>query len=147
MGVDPVASPSTVRWPAIVFSRMSVAMRDATRRAMSAWSSTTIVRIFSSCVAAWEATREGPRDIASRASSAAPASMRTPETVLLIGRSGGEGAAAAASTRRVRVLEGEPGALHRRHVVVGHAAQVLRGERVDEDLELAHREDGVVLGG
>ena len=46
-GVDPVAKPSTVCSPAAFRSPISVAMRFATKRAMSSWSSTTTVRMRS----------------------------------------------------------------------------------------------------
>jgi hypothetical protein len=61
----------------------------------------------------------------------------TPETLEL----GGEGAAAAAAARGVRVLEGESGALHRRHIVDGDAVQVLCRERVDEDTPFTLADD------
>ena len=60
---------------------------------------------------------------------------------------GGERAAAAAAARCVRVLEGEAGALHRRHVVDRDAAEVLRRERIDEHPPAALVDDEVVFGG
>src|SRR6185312_14564788 len=54
---------------------------------------------------------------------------------------------AAAPAGGVRVLEGEAGTLHGRHVVDGDAVQVLRGERVDEDLEAVLVDNQVVLSG
>src|SRR5687767_10339367 len=93
-------------------------------------------------------TCEGPRVCDdSRASSTAPASGRTPETDRgMCIRSGVEGAAATAAPGRVRILEGEARALHGRHVVDRHAAQVLRRERVHEDAEAAVVDHEVVVG-
>src|SRR5688500_12929593 len=125
-------------------------MRLATSFAMCSWSSTTIVRMRS-----WEwpcdgGTREGPRPKWSRASTAAPASACTPEAGECIRRGfalRGERAAAAAAAGRVRVLEGEARALHRRDVVDRHAVDVLGGEGIDEDSPLPLVDHEVVLGG
>src|SRR5690606_74655 len=53
--------------------------------------------------------------------------------------SGGEAAAAPAPAARIRIAEGEAGSLHRRSVIDGYAAQVLRAETIHED---AHAVDG-----
>src|SRR5688500_13708368 len=147
MGVEPVASPSTARSPPASFSRISVAMRLATSRAMSSWSSTTIVRMRSP-PALPAGTREGPRFVkTSRASAAAPASGWPPATVFDIsGRSGRERTTAAAAAGGVRDLEREAGPLHRRDVVDRHAAQVLGRERFNEDVEAVVRQHEIVLG-
>src|SRR4029079_7210992 len=56
-------------------------------------------------------------------------------------------APAPAPAGGVRVLEGEAGALHGRHVVDGDAVQVLRRERVDEDLEAVLFDNECVVSG
>src|SRR5690606_12009055 len=61
--------------------------------------------------------------------------------------SGDEGAAAAASAGRVRVLEGEPGPHHRRDVVDLHAVQVLGAERIHEETKPVRVEDLIILLG
>src|SRR5688572_23492405 len=63
------------------------------------------------------------------------------------GESDGERAAATAAAGRVRVVEREPGAHHRRNVVDLHAVEVLGTERIDEDPQPVHRDDLVVLLG
>src|SRR5687768_9389705 len=125
-------------------------MRAATRRAMSSWSSTTTVRIRSVPGVSAAGTSEGPRaGSASRASlvPAAASGAAAVECMVMAGASGGEGAAASAAAGRVRILEGESGALHGRHVVDRDAVQVLGGERVHEDPEAALVQHEVVLGG
>src|SRR5829696_7837545 len=105
----------------------------------------------SSCVGTGCAIREGPRpEFSSRASSAVPASGRAPVTVFAMWSGWvspawlrGERAAAAAAARGVRILEGEARALHRAHIIDRHAAQVLRAERVHEDLEARLVQDDV----
>src|SRR5260221_10955411 len=61
------------------------------------------------------------------------------------GRSGREARAAAAAAGRIRIGEGEPGALHRRHVIDGDAVEILEAEAVDEYAHPLHRDDVVVL--
>src|SRR5258705_2427450 len=147
MGVEPVARPSTAALPVALRSRITVAMRLATTRARSSCSLTTMVRMRSSAVA-WGVggTRESPRfAVRSRASCPAPTSPGAPVTgtVIFLADSGREGAAATAATGRVRVLEGEAGALHRRRIVDHDSADVLGREGVDEHAVVALFDDQV----
>src|SRR5262249_3819396 len=57
-----------------------------------------------------------------------------------------ERAAATAAAGRVRILEGETGALHRRHVVDRDPVEILRRERIDEPLVALLPEHDVVVG-
>src|SRR5262245_44014527 len=56
-----------------------------------------------------------------------------------------KGAAAAASARRIRVLEREARTLHRRDVIDGDAVDVLSGEGIDKHLPVALFDDHVVF--
>ena len=53
---------------------------------------------------------------------------------------------APATTSGVRVLEREAGTLHRRHVIDRDVVQVLRGKRIDEQLEPFLLDDEIVFG-
>src|SRR5258708_5672519 len=130
-------------------SSMSVAIRLATRRAMSSCSSTTTVWMRSREVAWSDETRESPRNaVRSRAPYPAPTSSWAPATgcVIRVPTLRREGAAAAAAARRVRILEGEAGALHRRGIIDDDAADVLRREGVHEHPVAFLLDDEVVLG-
>src|SRR5690242_20631320 len=114
---------------------------------MSSCSSSTNVGMRSRD-AACSRTREGPRIAErSRASCPVPTSEGAPVTgcVMVVCALGGEGAAATTAAGCVRVLECEAGSLHRRGVIDDHAVDVLRRERIDEDLELALLDDEVVV--
>src|SRR5688572_14229011 len=56
-----------------------------------------------------------------------------------------ERAAASAAARRIRILEREAGALHRRDVIDRDATQVLRRERVDEHAEAIRVDHEIVV--
>src|SRR5437773_9658336 len=93
-------------------------------------------------------TTENPRTSErSRAFSSAPVPLGAPETDRSICVLGAEGATAAASARGVGVLERESRTLHGRHVVDRHAVDVLRGERIDENLPATLIDDQVVVSG
>src|SRR6478672_7323185 len=151
MGVEPVARPSTAGLPVAFRSRITVAMRAATSLARSSCSLTTTVRMRSSPVVCGAGgTLEGPRvALRPRAWCPAPTSPGAPVTGTVICRvgSGRERAAAAAAAGRVRVLEGEARALHRRRVVDDDAADVLGRERVDEHAIVTLVDDQIVFRG
>src|SRR5688572_19054064 len=72
---------------------------------------------------------------------------RAPGSIILIGASSGrERVSATATAGGVRVLERESRSLHGRHVIDDDVVQVLRGERVHEQLEPLLLDHEVIVG-